>query len=271
MNIVKLIDISKTVKVSPEFQNDFSKMMKVFHEVDKGETKIFPKGKMENMIEQLIELIKKDEVIPMELTPVGQQLKEMLDSCERNDLRSLEQILKMRKNPQYKKYNNLLDFMGLSILTMDVSEKHGGYGDEAITATFIYIIGLTWSFFSIFTGILAGSITWKKLKKNGIHPALVGFTTFLVGIITTIIVAITPNTVYDETKRFKVRNNTPDRGGAQAVIVGGALLLEDPYLVFKIGMLMFLAILIVGLLVLIYQYVYKIYRGEHLEQCTLVC
>ena len=263
MNIAKLIDDAKTANVSPEFQDDFFKMMQIFHEVNENGGKAFPKGKMENMLEQLIELIKKDKVIPMELTPVGPQLKKILNSYSGPVDPRVEQILKMRKDHKYEKYINLLDFMGLSILTMEAGEKSGGaiFEKDNVINTLVYIAGLAWSFFSIFTGILAGSVTWKKLKKAGVHPALVGFTTFLVGIITTIIVAVTPNTVYDEVKISREECNTAIVGGASAM-VGGALLLEDPYLAFKIGMLMFLAVIIVVLLVLICQCIYKIYQRE---------
>jgi hypothetical protein len=257
MSIAKLIDISKNANVSPEFQNDFSKMMKIFHEVG-SDVKPFPKGKMENMIEQLIELIKKDEVIPLELNPVGPQIKEMLDNCERIDLRSLEQILNMRKDPQYKKYSNLLDFMGLSLFAMyGGSESFAMYGGSGSFAAIPLnaIIVLSWHIFSIFTGILAGSVTWKYLKKNGVHTALAGFATYLVGIITSVTIATTSEAVHS--KVTKVTEMGPSKYPYRSNIFGGVLLLEDPYLTFKIGMLMFLAVFIVVLLVLIYQYVYK--------------
>ena len=108
LEINKLIDLAQNTNVHPDFQEGMSEMTEIFKGIKSGKLKEMPPGKFENIIESLVEHIKDDTIIPIEIPAVDPKYTKLLDEFQHvNKLYS--DVLEMRKNPQYQKYKNLLD------------------------------------------------------------------------------------------------------------------------------------------------------------------
>jgi uncharacterized membrane protein len=276
MDIDKLIEFSKSANVPREFQREFSDMMEIYHKSKKDPTMQFPKEKMEDMLKHLIELIKKDSVIHLELAKHS-QLNEILESYSGLNYPHLEEILEMRKNPRYIKHISLLDFIGLAILTININEKQGGDSTAIPSKLFKFVSMSAWEFFVLTLGALVSSSVMKVLIDNDVNPLLAGFIAYMATRITGIMFMAISNVagvskalqeeVLEKEEKEEEEEEELGKNNARLSVGGaGALLLTDPNITFKIIMTIVLAVIIVVLLILIVQCICKIYKNDEIYE-----
>lgn len=165
----ELIKLSEFANIPLKLNVDFSHIKKILIDHEENHSKVIPKGDFEHIINHILKLVKKSEIIPIELPSVEPQLKEILDSQLSSESTLMKQINEMRIDSKYNRYNNVLDIAGLITLYMEADEpytgKYGGYPLDTVLGS-IKEWGL-WSIYRLFIlmiGAYMASVIRHHLK-----------------------------------------------------------------------------------------------------------